>query len=235
VFVMLRRLACGVLIALLVPTYAASGEPEPTAKGDRLIGLLEVPALWGYPDPDGPPGATLATRPKGPVRLRDAPRPSAKVIAAVVRPDQLQSAEFDYEASAAVAYEARGGWYRIGLAGGGTAWISPEQTFNFHPYERLVIDGLANFTRHWDGVLLSEAAGSKRLAVPPDPERGDNPEYRSVKVHEARRVGDVLWFRLDVVRGSFCDDEPPSVLVSGWVRAHAGNGAPTVWFHSRGC
>ena len=204
--------------------------PSPTPAGDRLIGLVEVPALWRS---DGADAAAPSSAPA--VVLRDAPRSSGAVVARVTSGDGLQSAEFDYEALAAVSYERRDSWHRVGLAGGKTAWLSPDQAATFHPYETLVGEGLAYFTVDWDGTVRSNSEGGGPLAVPPDPERGDARQYRPVKVRESRRTGDVLWLRTEVMTGSFCGEAPPRVAVSGWVRAHAPSGAPTVWFHSRGC
>jgi hypothetical protein len=62
-------------------------------------------------------------------------------------------------------------------------------------------------------------------------------EEYPVEVLEARRLGEVLWFRVDVLSASPCEvtENEPEVVSTGWVPAYGHDGEPAVWYYSRGC
>src|SRR5262245_48889299 len=154
---------------LALPTTQAGG-------ADRILGLVEVPSIFGPYDPNDPwglenPEAAARLRAENPrraVELRERASGDSRVVQTVASSDQLESREFAYEALSAVVYARVDGWSQLRTEGGQVGWLAPEDSGPFHPLEELLRDGLTALTEAWDGTLFSMPGGGERQAVPVD-------------------------------------------------------------------
>lgn len=230
------RIAITVAAALLavaaLVVVGESGSGRVRQSEPRLIGLVELPGLFGVRDPDGPPGALLPGD-RTVVMVRAEPAEAAAVIGNVSAADSIEWREADYEAPAAVAFGVRDGWVRVAIGGTGGrryGWVSPEQLGALHKHGDLVAGGLAYLTGAWDGVLReapSTAAAPSR--------GGAAPEGSDVDVVEVLQVGGVTWLEVERLAPGRCQEPTTTVVSTGWVPALAETGLPNVWFHARGC
>jgi hypothetical protein len=233
------------------------GVPATDQAEPRLIGLVELPGLFGTPDPDGPPGALLPGEPR-PVPLHAEPEAGSVRLATVSTVDSIQWLEFDYEAPAAVAYGVAAGWVRVALGEGDGrryGWVPPEHQGTLHRLGTLLEEGLAYMTSDWDGLLReapSVTSATSRLEGE-EPERADDPavvdiveavgggpvvedDVTEVDVVQVIEVDGVTWLQVELLAPGRCQAAAaPAVVATGWVPALADDGRPNAWFHSRGC
>ncbi len=189
-----------------------------------VLGIVEIPKMFAF-DPK-----TGRLEPRGALTLYTRPDSSSREAATITAPQAIDDAEYGYEEPGALVYRREAGYYLIRTARG-TAWLAPEDAGPFHSYETLVADGLAYLTGAWDGFVSASPGSAARTRVQRRAEGGDD-----VEVKGFRTVGGRLWFQIDVMSQRFCTSDPPApVKARGWIRAHDDSGAPTVWFHSRGC
>jgi hypothetical protein len=233
--------------AASLPRVAA--DPGLPASRSPLLGLLRLPLPTGSTSTASPvpcrDSATVdlfaephAATPIGIVRLdswcRDALSiDSVRIISRIGRRTRdLPTREIAYEAPAAmVIAEAADGWLRLRLDDSAAAWTMVRDSSAYRPIEALVREGLAYLTADWDGRLAS-APDAPLLS----PMLGGPIDGRPVTVRDVRQLGGVTWVRVDVLVRSACEDGgTPAVVASGWLPLHTATGAPTVWFHSRGC
>jgi hypothetical protein len=221
-------------IALLLSIGRLAVQTQPSRSSDvggerqrpRLIGLVELPRVWGSEGDLADPRKRLTAEPLDVYLM---PEDAAALVARVSDPDQLETREHGYEETSAVAYGAERGWYRIGLRGGQYGWISPRDTGAFRPIETLLLEGLTHVTKQWNPRIADEpssAAPARRAPVPAND---------SVNVLETRLVGKDLWLRIAILNPGHCEAVDSRIVATGWVLAYAPSGEPTVWFHSRGC
>jgi hypothetical protein len=220
------RLAVGAALTFALP-LAAQDVP-------RLVGLVELPGLFGMVDPDGPPGATPPARVE-PIPLHAEPG-SVEPFRVVDAPEEIEWREHDYEAPAAMAYGARDGWVLVAARDGEVrrfGWVPPPHTGPLHSLEALLVDGLAYLTTAWNGELgeaPAEGASAPGFAA----STVDDP--RDVNVLEAIEREGVIWLRVALLEPGRCHGAGPvPVEATGWVPALAGDGRPNAWFYSRGC
>lgn len=216
---------CLILSLLVVPTISAAQE--------RIIGLIEIPAIHAAVNEGRPDVATA------PVTLRT--EASGDSVAAVVIQDrhQLESREHGYEqVSAAVytlEYASRGGpWYQVRYTVGdqaGYGWVEHTDGVQYREVHSLVSSGHAFLTEAWDRRLLERPATDASAKIL---ERtGQAESARVIDVYYARGRSDP-WYLLAVVRGE-CTGEPLEIVATGWVQAYSQDGENSVWFRSRGC
>lgn len=216
------------LAAIATAAGAAAGE-LPVTGMRRVIGIVEVPSLFGVPDPDGPPGARLPAD-RAPVSLHRQPDMGSPIIATAIVPDDITTAEYAYETSGALVYREQGGWYLIGVHGDSGAiegWLRPTDADRFHALPELLQQGLSYLTSTWDGELWPEPAGGRATPVPGT--------ATHIKVLDTRTIGDRIWLRVDVLRPGHCEGATPKTLARGWIPAHSQAGKMNAWFRSRGC
>ncbi|HUG40141.1 MAG TPA: hypothetical protein VMM12_06640, partial [Longimicrobiales bacterium] len=203
--------------------------------GPPLIGLVELPGVFGTPDPDGPPGSRLPSD-LVPVPLHAAPSAGSPLVATVSAADALVAWEYSADAPAAMAYGVTDGWVRVSLRESGsrqrTGWVPPGHQGTLHPLGTLLEEGLSYLTREWDGLLHD--APSATAAATGHPREGTGEEV-DVNVLEVVRSGDVTWLRVEILAPGRCETGRAAVQASGWVPALAADGAPNAWFYSRGC
>lgn len=177
------------------------------------VGVVHVVKYWVFHGNGGCEGLEVAVR----LRASAADQP-------------LPTHEYAYEAPAAVVLEQRGRWFRLRLARG-TAWVLASTRDEFHPLETLYESSLTFLTSDWSRQLADAPGARSRTARIPT----DVPEP-SVRVLTSVRTRGQLWFQIEVMSHSGCDDvSEPQVIDRGWVAAHSRSGQPSIWFSSRGC
>lgn len=218
----------GWLLALLLlapPALAQTGAP-------RVMGVVELPGLFGETEPAGPPGQRPPAAAQ-PLRLYARPQSGAPLLMELTEPSRVTSKEFGHEALGAQVYERRDGWslIRVSLPQGGNVlgWVAPAQQGRFHPLEALLRQGRAYLTGEWSGELHA-LPGAPGLPVRLDAEAPIN-----VDVLEARTHQGGLWLRIGLLADDPCETARPAVRAQGWVPAHSRDGEPVAWFYSRGC
>ena len=228
----------------LVVLWSLLAWPSLAHAQDRVIGLVELPEVFvnGPCDRFSPRDVTLHAAPGGDIVgvIRVATYwtfhsdVSCEGLEVAVRQrgssteEPLPQREYAYEAPAAVVLEQRDGWLKLRLAND-AAWIRPSNPSAFHSLEALYEDGLTFLTSDWTRQLADAPNSPARAASV----RADMREP-SVRVLRSLRLNGTLWFQIEVLSHSECEDEP-RVLDSGWVAAHSGSGEPSIWFASRGC
>ena len=216
---MVSRFVLVVLLAL----------PSPAGATERILGLVEVPALFVNAD--------QGQKPKGPVPLFVEPSQNAEVAAIVRDWQQLEYREHDGEMASAVVYgqhfaQGSGTWYRLRSSQGGkqvSGWLSPGDAGTFRRVLEIVRSGLTYLTNDWD----------KRLYEQPDPTSrfkllehlGNHPD---VSVASAWGSPEDPWLLIVIRDGNICSGGT-RIIATGWVPAYSASGAVAVWHYSRGC
>ena len=196
----------------------------------NMIGLLELPSIFGAADPNGPPGSTLPFN-KKPIKAYSGPSVNSTVIKLIERKDDLELKEHGYEVFSAITYQQKEEWYLIGIKDNKSnkAWVSAKNAGKFRLYEELIIDGLSYLTNEWDGVIWEI------------PEINSNFESliklstRHARIVEAKKINSQLWLQIELLNPGWCTLENPKVIKKGWIPAFSSKGHPNVWFYSRGC
>ena len=216
----------------------------PAAAQDRVLGLLSLPQVFGprlcapfEPEEIALHASPNDGRPIAHIRVDRnwsfAPHGGCEGLEVSVHQGEqrhtLPTLEFDYEMPGAIVLEHRDGWFRI-RSGAKPAWLKAPLTGRFMPlaelYEEFV--GVTTIAQSFTGQL-SSTPSAVRGPIMPRVAGG-----QSVRVIEFRDA----WIRVEVLSNSACtaaDDGPPEVVATGWLPLHDSEGAPTVWFSSRGC
>lgn len=216
------------LILLLTQWAAWAAEPP---KG--LVGIVQVPKLFGTPDPNGPPGSQQQGA-SGSVNAHERPTTESKAITELRNPESVEKLEYAYEESGAVVYQRKDGWYQIGLVPAGwRAWISAKDAGNFYSLEQLLTDALAYVTKHWDRTLRQ----SPELSAPAKPLVlvGGKRFAGDIRVVETKRIDDDLWLHVELLVPGPCSGDEAKAVAQGWIPAYARSHDLNAWFHSRGC
>ena len=215
---------------------------------ERVLGLLSLPELFGpracapfepgevalHASPnDGKPFAFIRVDKK----WSFAPHGGCEGLEVSIHRgehhDELPTLEYDYEMPAAIVVDHRDGWFKIKLKDK-PAWLKASVVDQFMPLSNLFEEfaGVTAISGGFRGRLLSEPGitnGPIMPAVAP---------AQSVRVIEMREARGQSWVHVEVLSNSACtaaNDGPPQVVATGWLPLHDRDGAPTVWFSSRGC
>ena len=214
------------VIALLVSLATAPPQEQ------RIIGLIEIPALFGVLENDRP----VPTVPDSvqPIELRQSPDPAATVVARIVA-SAIEAREHGYEQPSAVVYEvSNNGWYLLSYTLDGharKAWLDPAHAGVFRDVATLLQDRLSYLTREWDRQLYASPAGDPAARQIPS----DMIEPFTIIADHAVQNGED-WFLVVVLGASPCEGvSHPPVVSAGWVPAHTTSGQLQVWYYSRGC
>lgn len=230
--------------ALVVAALLAVATPA--LSQDRVLGLLQLPEVFGYGPCQAfePEVIALYAAPSSPEAVASievdqhwafAPHGGCEGLKVSVHRgearEDLPTREYANESPAAVVLATQAGWFKIRLTGG-TAWMKASVRSRFMPMADLFSEypSLTATTDGFSGPLLEEPGGAAVANASP---RAGAP----VRVLEVRPRGDEVWLHLAVMSHSICDGErgAPEVVKLGWTTAHAASGEPTVWFASRGC
>lgn len=230
------RHATAALVALFAALFSAPLQQDPAVPPRRVIGLVEVPRLFGE-------RSDRELR-EGAVMLFHEPSERAASAATVRGLEDFEVREHGYEERSGVAYGRRTGWFLLRTKSR-FAWLSPRDAGAFRAYPHLLEERLVYLTRDWDRALHEAPGGgiAKRIQAAPDASTPD-PDWTwgheavrpsSAEVVELREHEGEWWARVRV-RPSVCEGEnDPPVIGEGWVPAYDESGNPTLWFWSRGC
>jgi hypothetical protein len=138
---------------------------------------------------------------------------------------ELPSLESSYEEPALLVLEQRGDWLRIDI-GDGSGWLQRPPTLRFDAYPKLLAERLAYATPAWSGEICP-APGRECRKIEPAQEQ-------SLRVLGVKKLDGQDWIEVELTSDP-CRDVEERVLARGWIRAHAADGRPAAWFHSRGC
>jgi hypothetical protein len=197
-----------------------------------VVGLIELPSVFGKSDPNGPPGLIRPTHVQA-VPIYSHPSRNSPVVGQISDLESVETKEFDYEAPAAVVYEIVDGWVLIRITDFSKnefGWVSPHARGHFHPLVDLLNSGLCYLKKDWDGVFHESAntsKGTKRIQV--------NGKRQDINVVRSKEHQGALWLEVELLGPGRCKGEELEVLDKGWVPAHNKYGKPNVWFYSRGC
>lgn len=221
-------LAC--LVTLPVGLAAASSE-------EKVIGLVEIPGLFGTVDPKGPPGQTPPKVSRA-IKLYAEPGEKAKVLAELSKSDDILTSEHGYEERSALVFGQSGNWFLVKTASL-QGWLRPQDAGIFRSYETLIKNGLAYLNGNWDGRLYATPALSKNFKIDSAAKRGEeggNPmdaARADVKLLQSKSVNGVLWFQVQQSEDR-CEGKE-KLGKTGWVPAYTSDGKLQFWFFSRGC
>lgn len=233
------------VLLLLLPGVAHAGSNDAS---DRVIGLLELPQLFGDGacSPYDPTPLALFERatgvvPIGEIRV-DTPwtvevtggcyglKVGVHMTDANATVQNFPTREFGYEAPGAIVYARRGNRFKIALPGG-AAWVEPSAGV-LHPMETLVAEGLSYLTDRWDGMVCAEP-GKPGTCRKIDAGAESRP---GAMVLGHREVGGGLWFEIKLPSTETCGDPVRAMApIQGWISGHDNDGEPAIWFYSRGC
>lgn len=237
----------GLLICLLLFTGASQVDAEQPS--DRLIGLLSLPQLFGNGPCDKYEARALrlfrnadSTVPIGEVKVYkpwtfhtnggcEGLTIGVHLSGGEGAVQNLPTKEYGYEEPGAVVLARRGKRFKIALHNG-TAWIEPLGGAEFHSMEALVVSGLGYLTKSWNGLVCTEPG---KLGTCKKVDSGTRPEPNIV-VLRYREVNGEFWFEIKLTPDEICGEPAPAIPPGrGWVLGHGKDGAPAVWFYSRGC
>lgn len=210
-------------------------EPGRASQSEPFIGVVEVPAADGVSESE----ASVERRP---VVLRSEPTPKAPVARVLAGDPVLEYVESRYEQRAALVYERRDGWYRVGYLDGErrSAWLAPQDAGRFTSLDDLFRDRLHHMTETWDrrlyrrpGIGNDYQVVEKKLSTPL--EEDDETDAELVKLSE---IGKDRWAMIVILReGERCSTGHgrETVVAAGWVPVFGAHGKPNIWFFARGC
>ena len=235
------------LAALFAALFSPALQQDPPVTPRRVVGLVEIPRLFGASgSEDGPPGSAPPV-PGAAVTLFHEPNDRSTVALTIRDREELDVREHGYEELSAAAYGRRAGWFLLRSKDKHFAWLSPRDAGEFRPYPQLFKDALVYLTRDWDRTLRDAPGGKIKSRVPPDPDDPSTVDPERDWGNAGVRPADVVvvalrehageWWAHVRVGPSLCasDTDPPPVIAEGWVPAYSKTGRPTLWFYSRGC
>lgn len=246
---------CALLIALAAGITTGSlgddvhaavrhGDPPP-----GTVGLLSIPAalggdnglcfehepaaiaLFANPEETDQQGHLIGERPAAAPEGGCAGSELWRIDAQGVRHPQPWM-EHGYEAGSLIVLEARAPWYRVALDDG-SAWLASAEG-RYRPLIELYAEGLNRLTSAWDGALC-DGPDADRICAIADAARLRENQYDSVEVIGAAEMPDGLWLEVELIISPCLTDVQRSLPIRGWLRAHAADRTPNVWFYSRGC
>ncbi len=216
---------------LIVFAVCTSSSRVEASKPEKIIGLVEIPKVFGTTSPNGPPGQ-IPPQKIEPVGLFTEPKEGSTKVETIQSAEQLISKEHGYEEKSAVVYEQKQGWYKIATIKK-KGWLTPAYAGKFHSIESLLMDGMAFLEPHWNGHLYSN---------PDQPQKfqkleGISGESTDVEIVGKKRVKEVLWFHVKILPpGARCNgvnDLKPTH--QGWIPAYSDSDELNIWYYSRGC
>lgn len=206
----------------------STADKIPVKNMKHVIGIVEIPPLFGVLDPHGPPGSRLPFTPAS-VSVFEQPTSGSRVIKVINNPKDIATAEYGYEQSGALVYDIKDNWYLIGIGGSTSSvsgWLRHTVTGNYHSLESLLKRSVAYLTPSWD---------SKLTQVPTGDTSGYTGKARDIKVIEKRMVNKEVWFHVELLHPGPCSGATTKVVAKGWIPAMTADGHMNVWFYSRGC
>ncbi len=212
----LNGLAGNDVLAEVIANAPTADAVAPTADPTRaLLGLLDVA------------GFTHA----GFARLHVQPDTASPLLTEIASYEALETRESGYEEKAAVVQARANGWYRLRLSDGREGWLPPDLAGTYFPYPDIALRRLNYIPKPWHGFVWPVAGAGLPVRTPDDPSRREV----AIEVLERMDIGGFPWLRVEVFSESPCEVPEPNAIASGWIPAWAPDGAPQVWYYSRGC
>ncbi|MCP5346129.1 MAG: hypothetical protein R3F41_00925 [Gammaproteobacteria bacterium] len=207
----------------------------------RLIALQGLETLGkvtaAYPEPGNPLNSSLIGLAELDFSGLDQglpvyaePDSNSLLLDSVNHIEAFTNREVAYEQPAAVVFAHTDFGFRIQLRDGRFGWIRISDTYNWHPYETLVVRRLGYLAQGWDGLVWPQpgAGNPSRLSVESD-------RNQALEVSDSLQIGASTWFKVNILDQQGCESSQSKNILSGWIPAYGTNGQPAVWFHSRGC
>lgn len=204
----------------------------PATAADRvLIGVIDVPGLFGAPTAAGYPGAEAPEHPELPLYESPGDAAPARVVH---EPERIMHDDIEYERQGALAYAStRDGWFQVKDRGsetdpGGYFWASPASITEFKSYFSL-IEGGAWLSAAWDGKVYPYVKTSARQDVPPAVGAPlPQPAGWAKPISSVTDENGKLWILAVFYDTSECESETGIIKIigAGYVPAHLPNGAP---------
>lgn len=208
------------LVGVLTPDHVPDGARDCTGPGEHESLLLRV-----EPASTAPESGTISFP-----TFTGAPSECGLAYAMFTSVDGatrrgVPQLESSYEEVGLVVLEQRGEWFRIDL-GDGSGWASLPASYRFDAYPQMLAERLAFATSSWTGEICSDP-GEDCATIEPAQEQ-------PLRVLGVGQFGGQDWVEVELTSNP-CRDAEERVLRRGWIRAHAADGRPAAWFHSRGC
>lgn len=225
----LRTILSIILLANIVAFNVARSADRP------LIGVLDIPDLFGAPTATGFPGADAPENPT--LHLFDKPG-DAESVRTVHDPARIEHEDIEYGRSGAIGYEKNSeGWFLVFDRGGeeapsGYFWVSPESITQFKSYFSL-IDGGIYLNHKWDRKVYPhiKRRSSAEVQEPPGAPLS-KPTFWALPVESVTDANGKHWVLAVFFDMSECQSETGTIEVvgAGYAPAHLPNGEPTfVW------
>lgn len=152
--------------------------PAATPGEGAVIGLVLLPTIFGLPQQ----GGVVPAADPAPVPVYETPEGGARKLAELGAIGDFEYREYTYEGAAAVVYERRPGWYRIGIrapldSGRDTAWVSAKSAGDFLGLADLLVGTQAYLNEQWDGYLWTAPVEGQRTGLS-ELKRGRDPDAR---------------------------------------------------------
>lgn len=215
-------------LVTMLAAVVASAQPPNGAVPGPVLGIVEIPDMFAVDS------EKEGSAPRTALAIYTRPDSDSKVLAVITSPQSIDDAEYGYEEAGALVYGRERGYFLIRTSRG-VGWLSPGEAGTFHSLETLIARDETYLTDSWDGFIHASPGSAKRTRIGPQSPPG-RVDAAVVRVKGSRHVNGKLWVDVEVLSHSVCvSDQPPTTRVRGWIRGHDATGAPTVWFHSRGC
>ena len=196
------------------------------AADTKFIGVVEVPPIQGFKDPNGPPGQRLSFKKKS-IPVRAKPDIKSPVVKIVLKESDLSIEEYDYEVYAPSVFKIEKGWYLIKTAEGKFAWLAPSDAGPFHSYMDLAKDW--SFIIQWD-QKLHQTPNGPLIKIPKL--AGDQQDF---KVIESKEINGELWYKVVLIKPPCNEGYSEKPVTTGWIKAHEQSGTHRLRFRTRGC
>lgn len=171
------------------------------------------------------------------VPLFTAPSDESDVAAQIESYEQTDHRESGYEVDAALVYAHSGEvderWYKVKLASGSFAWVSPDAAGTYWPLDVLLPNRLNYLTDEWNRLVWPSLGAGLPIRLSYTGET--RPDEQPARVLATQRIGGSLWLEVEVLKTGPCDAGDSRTLARGWIPAYSQSGKPVAWYYSRGC
>ncbi len=198
---------------------------------DKVIGILELPLIYGEYLENGPPEITPPHQINS-IPIFSEPHDNSLLIMKIKDSKSFESEEYSYEAYGATVYDTIDKWMQIRITDSSIneekGWISPVYHGKFYSREEL-LKNACHLTEYWDGIIYTDST----LKTTHD--KADNKENYPINTLKLIKVNGLLIAEIEIISEHPCRGDNNSVKVHGWIPVHNHNGEFNLWFYPRGC
>ena len=211
-------------------TEAEDGVPPSRPASGAIVGLLELPEIYGTGEAGGPRAAAEPSE----VAVYVTPDETSTPTRTTTATGFFLTREVSYEHPAVVVHEVREDWYRVALRGERrSGWVRAASGRRFHPVADLLVRRQTYLNEHWRGTIWARPGAGAPSVVRADAARGSR--ETPVEIRAAREVDGGLWLHIGVYAGDPCEGGDRGFVAEGWIPAYSAAGDLVAWFHARGC